>query len=605
MPNWVQFFSDEATRRASFSQANRPSNNQSGGVFLYALHVIDPTTQEILQTFGFDVPPQSISRDSEFAEEAVASQDGGYWIDGRGQYFKILSVSGTFGYRPSARGAIATPLSEGGVAVQGAVVQPARPLFATDEVTGKDRQEAFERLFTFYAQRKQRPSLATRTLLLWEDARKGQTWIAQPQREREERSVPSGKFQSKYSFTLRLLEPYSWKDTRRSLFLDEYVPPLPSRSEGTQEKSLRQKASMSSLKASYESLSNTLAQAKKTLAFLLSVPKTAINSLFAMLEQSLEAVRSVFSFGLEISRLPKQAALFAIQTFESLSQSFVEIGRGFLALPESLWPLDDPFLLSLPGRIASECGLLFGDLQKTRSFFQEPERSPQSQGIAPPREALPESSLRSSSPSVQSGFLFARVQVSTWSDFLKSHPNVDASEVIKLNRLRFPYISRDGDGVHVLKPQSFLKIPSSLAPRSELKKVSENARLLAWWYGIDLKQEASSDLAVSQGDLAIVSGVENLKQALLNRFLTPLGALPLHPTFGFPEIVGEGIRMDRASRAVLLSRVNLLNDARIEQVTYLQSRLEGETIQIQAQIRPRPLSDQAIERISLQFGISI
>lgn len=36
----------------------------------------------------------------------------------------------------------------------------------------------------------------------------------------------------------------------------------------------------------------------------------------------------------------------------------------------------------------------------------------------------------------------------------------------------------------------------------------------------------------NQGDLSIVSGINNMKQSIITRILTPKGSLPLHPTYG-------------------------------------------------------------------------
>jgi len=36
----------------------------------------------------------------------------------------------------------------------------------------------------------------------------------------------------------------------------------------------------------------------------------------------------------------------------------------------------------------------------------------------------------------------------------------------------------------------------------------------------------------NQGDLSIVSGIENVKQSIIARILTPKGSLPLHPNYG-------------------------------------------------------------------------
>jgi len=64
-------------------------------------------------------------------------------------------------------------------------------------------------------------------------------------------------------------------------------------------------------------------------------------------------------------------------------------------------------------------------------------------------------------------------------------------------------------------------------------------------YGTDIGleyDEASSDVNTQSSDLGLADGINNLYQAIQNRLLTPIGTLPLHPTYGsqLSTLVGRG-----------------------------------------------------------------
>lgn len=64
-------------------------------------------------------------------------------------------------------------------------------------------------------------------------------------------------------------------------------------------------------------------------------------------------------------------------------------------------------------------------------------------------------------------------------------------------------------------------------------------------YGVDLGfnyYETSADANTQGSDLGLTDGLENLYQAVQNRLLTPVGTLPLHPTYGsrLNTLIGRG-----------------------------------------------------------------
>lgn len=79
-------------------------------------------------------------------------------------------------------------------------------------------------------------------------------------------------------------------------------------------------------------------------------------------------------------------------------------------------------------------------------------------------------------------------------------------------------------------------------------------------------------------DLALVSGLENIKQTLLLHILTPKGSLVMHPDYGsnIQDIIGSPTGDQTAINITNeLSRC-LLSDSRIENVSLITYNLDGE-----------------------------
>jgi len=74
----------DIVRKMNAMDANRPSSS-GGGSPLYALYILDVEEGRILREFGFDISPQSMRLAENAASDVTATQEGGYWVDERGQ----------------------------------------------------------------------------------------------------------------------------------------------------------------------------------------------------------------------------------------------------------------------------------------------------------------------------------------------------------------------------------------------------------------------------------------------------------------------------------------------------------------------------------------
>ncbi|GIM45967.1 hypothetical protein DNHGIG_15160 [Collibacillus ludicampi] len=88
-------------------------------------------------------------------------------------------------------------------------------------------------------------------------------------------------------------------------------------------------------------------------------------------------------------------------------------------------------------------------------------------------------------------------------------------------------------------------------------------------FGVDIAQTDVQDWGTtSQGDLALVAGVDNLHQALERRWATPYGALFYAPDYGNTifDMLSEPITPDWIERAIVAARSCILADPRVADV---------------------------------------
>jgi hypothetical protein len=96
-----------------------------------------------------------------------------------------------------------------------------------------------------------------------------------------------------------------------------------------------------------------------------------------------------------------------------------------------------------------------------------------------------------------------------------------------------------------------------------------------------------ADLLVnSANDLATVSGLENLEQALLLRMNTELGTHPFAPTFGNPAPLGKPWNESLQTVYTYFLRRAFLADSRVAEVRNVRLSLQGDRIDLSAEVQP-------------------
>lgn len=187
--------------------------------------------------------------------------------------------------------------------------------------------------------------------------------------------------------------------------------------------------------------------------------------------------------------------------------------------------------------------------------------------------------------------------------------------LVNLNNLRYPYIVKSfhekaNDPAHLLTYGDDLLLPNDeeQEQRAEENKIKDsNTKHYAPDYydmvmGTDIKLDISTDtplpdqtgvLVASGRDLITVSGLQNLKQSLINRILTPYGTLYMHPTYGshLPEILGKPMNQQLLSDTVVELKRTLTTDERVQQVKVKKNMLTYDTIYLVATVTPIAYND--------------
>ena len=110
------------------------------------------------------------------------------------------------------------------------------------------------------------------------------------------------------------------------------------------------------------------------------------------------------------------------------------------------------------------------------------------------------------------------------------------TDLISINRLTYPYLTGDPTvaSASVLLYGAFITVPASVqAPIASDPNDS---------FGTDIALDENGDFIIENGDLAAVSGVANLSQALSNRINTELRELMFHLAYGcgVRKTLGQG-----------------------------------------------------------------
>jgi phage baseplate assembly protein W len=155
-------------------------------------------------------------------------------------------------------------------------------------------------------------------------------------------------------------------------------------------------------------------------------------------------------------------------------------------------------------------------------------------------------------------------------------------EIVGLNGLLPPFITDDPALVRegVVLSGQFLRVPAAVAAISA-EAAPEDV------FGRDAKL-AGGLLGVAAGDFEVISGSDNLRQALQHAIETERGELIFHPDYGclLRQIIGTVNGPTAAILAAQYAKATMLADARVERVSRAEAFVAGDAVTVQVEVLP-------------------
>ena len=152
-------------------------------------------------------------------------------------------------------------------------------------------------------------------------------------------------------------------------------------------------------------------------------------------------------------------------------------------------------------------------------------------------------------------------------------------ELSILNGLTNPYIAAEA-APGILAYGDLIKIPTQ---NSMISAATDPAGV----YGVDIKLTAGS-LSVTDGEIDIVAGVQNLVQTLRTHVVVDKQELGFHPTFGclVRTLIGNVNRSSADQLAAFYVKSALLEDPRVQEVPSCTATSVGDQIQVVSTVYP-------------------
>lgn len=194
-----------------------------------------------------------------------------------------------------------------------------------------------------------------------------------------------------------------------------------------------------------------------------------------------------------------------------------------------------------------------------------------------------------------SGFRYAKTRRGDTLQLIAYRELGDASlwaQLVWFNDLIAPFITDDETqaGDRVLLTGTPIKIPATVAESEPANSEATNV-LLTDCLLVNGRLTADS----STGDFALVSGRENLKQAIIHRIITDPGELIYHPQYGCKIQRRKGSK--NTPVALLLGRSDvqeaLTQENRLKRINKITTSSNGDVLA--AQVNVTPISGDSVE----------
>lgn len=209
------------------------------------------------------------------------------------------------------------------------------------------------------------------------------------------------------------------------------------------------------------------------------------------------------------------------------------------------------------------------------------------------------------------GYVHVRCTVAGTFGNLPANSITEVSEVHADSDVRFTAITNEdaitngrdyrvltvGDSIYIPTEGTLYAIPKSMTSMTDLVGGEDLALYPPNGYGRSFEAD-------SFGDLASISGLENIVQAINDRLTTEKGDLPLHPSYGtnIASIIGKPY-MPYTKKMIELEIYEALSyEDRIENVRVTQVDVQGTTVKVEVYFNPANTTREASTNVTLNYS---
>lgn len=564
--------------------------------------------------FLFPAGLKAISFEEPASVSVVPLQNGAKYIEHQGSIFKNITISGNTGFRPNKKAQkdfvayrsanrFLSNKATGNTTVSASDFFPKTSANEIDveEVTGFDDFVTLRNMFRAYWDAKQDVSLAHNTVMVWGSAIDEDYWIVEPTSFRMNRD-PSSRFTYNFEITLKTLakldvaamvRPFDAPSSPSGF--GKFLQAFKDITTGINRTSALLNANIAAAGSLAESIISTilgpvgaLTSALDNVTALINLPKNAISSIVSNITPMIQKLGNIKS---QIMSYSDFSAATGINSVISAAKS-LSYDLSALNTLKAKATATNNAVTQTSLSPAQTAGSDFSTSHGTRTAIA---------GVGDSRLGTGSFSAPMSSFGSTGAFQAA---ISRSDDIYRiALRNLgDAGrwrEIVALNKLKAPYISVNGDGVNVLRPGDFILIPSvgsgnDLSP-IDVGNARVNGETLAdTALGRDLRLRPTQpygndrlwDISIGDnGDFEIISGIENMQQAMNILFNTERGELRPHPDYGVSYPVGGKGTLQSIVEFKLYTKANILKDPRVEDITSLNYYVQGNILSINAEIK--------------------
>lgn len=539
--------------------------------------------------FVFPMHPKSINQEEPPAVTIQPTQDRGKFIEHQGQIFKDIHIAGTTGLRPNKGG---SPIP-----VLGSLFDLRNPLVLTDfdtglpagERTGFDDLISLRNMFRTYYALKEDLNVAHEVVMVWQNGKEGDFYIVEPTPPGLRTSRDAGSpLTISYEFGLKTIE--RWEGSIDTQPIDTI-------------KELRNKSArgFQRLTDAIKSLANSARTLQQLEGRLSSIGVASFSTVTKPINDLL----------INLSGAITGAGRFVPATSAAIDKEIQDVQASARILSEAIDNIgENPYktdaVISQAAQGYNACLKILRDTSRIASVkevFLPSLSETAARKVRAYNDAItgaPKSSNGSFIGNIRSGAGVGEATVNG-GDTIKTVTQrllgraERWKEIVLLNGLRQPYISVTGDGITVLRPGDPILYPLNSSDTANSVGVAKgtkvrNATYLDDRLGIDIRLKSDAalgaivvkDFATKDGDIDVITGIDNLSQAIDNKFQTEKGELKPHPEYGALFSVGAKIRQTSLIQFNFDVRATVLSDSRIRSIKSLKTAATGNQLTVNA-----------------------